>query len=181
MEINLQRVKTRQEQQFFNNVRIDPKNLKKFTHAFEQLNYRSALSNFSNERCKFNKNRCEIGYVLEVPKFCGIFAYYTLQIIFHTACLPTPYRLPLLARIVPMDLLRISPGLCRKKSFRSAAASGRLSTGHSPRRRLLVFASLPLDYHASCLHPSCMRLPRGLHFHKTRRTAIIMIVIITDQ
>ena len=55
VENNLQRVKTRHKRQFFSNVRIDPKNLKKFIHALEQLNYKSTLSDFLSERCKFNK------------------------------------------------------------------------------------------------------------------------------
>ena len=69
VENNLQRVKTRQKQQFFNNVRIGQKNPKKFTHAFEYLNCKSTLSDFLNECCKLSKIRCEIWYFLEVPKF----------------------------------------------------------------------------------------------------------------
>ena len=49
--------------------------------------------------------------------------------LFPTSPLP-PSKLS--ARIVPQDRFCMSPGPRRKKSFRSAAASGRLSTGHSP-------------------------------------------------
>ena len=52
---NLQRVKTRQEQQFFRNAQVDRKKSKKITHAFENLIWKSVYSNFSNEHCRLNQ------------------------------------------------------------------------------------------------------------------------------